>query len=198
MGDSMDIQKSGRLSTAAFVGTMKRLRYKGDAKTIFRALDVDVTGYIGIRELKILNTFHPHLTAELVEAATPAPSAAKGSNRQHQPKTKSSSNSNLHAPQLHDDVAQSGRGSRSDNMQLLQLQDGELQGYPYKGFKGCPRVADRSEASTISTDASRSRYNAAAARSLAQKKQAQQKEADAAAKASLLESQARAAQIAEI
>jgi hypothetical protein len=43
---------------------LKRLRFLDDGKSVFRALDVECSGYISKREFQVLNKFHPHATPE--------------------------------------------------------------------------------------------------------------------------------------
>merc|ERR1712072_1593144 len=116
--DTFDTFKTGRINTVAFLASMKRMKFQGDAKGVFRALDVDSTGFIGKKELQILNRFHPHPTPELEAAARPEPWTAKGVSKapahsasQSQHKMRSSSTPNLAAPERREDSAQSFRTS---------------------------------------------------------------------------------------
>merc|ERR1711881_171816 len=68
--DALDKFKTGSINTVAWIAGMKRVKYQGDVKGVFRALDVESTGYIGKKELQILNRFHPNPTPELEAAVT--------------------------------------------------------------------------------------------------------------------------------
>jgi len=93
--DAFDLYKTDRLSVAAFLAGCKRIRFHGDAKTVFRALDVDNVGFIGKREFQVLNRFHPQPTVEL-DAPEPFPLATSSKGRRAPPDsaTKSVSSGN--------------------------------------------------------------------------------------------------------
>merc|ERR1712100_206894 len=119
---------------------MKRLRFQGDAKSVFRALDVDCSGSIGKREFQILNGFHGHRTPESGAAATRSfkvesePFSAKGAGKavrlsapQSQPK-RSSSTPSLFVPERPDALPRPGES----NVLPLYQQGGD--GYPHKSM----------------------------------------------------------------
>jgi hypothetical protein len=137
--ESLDLKSQGRVSLVAFMGGMKRLRYQGDAKSAFRALDVDCTGSLGRREFQILNVFHPHLKADSeasgslrahLESSVKSGAAPSASSQQ---KMKSSSTPSL---AVVDRSASEVSASRSrpgeSTVQPPELLSGD--GYPHKQF----------------------------------------------------------------
>jgi hypothetical protein len=137
--DAVDMNKTGRINMASFIGGMKRLRYQGDAKSVFRALDIDNTGYLGKRELSLVNKFHPHLRLD-VDAPVSAgkavgkSKAAAGQPSRLQQKSRSSSTPSLAMP--------IEREEPCPPPALPQQQSGE--GYPYKGRTRMTRNASAS------------------------------------------------------